>query len=33
MSFLGVSGIIVFIVCLIINFFNEMAERDWVPDE
>lgn len=33
MAFLGVAGILCFIVCLIINFFNEMAERDWVLDQ
>jgi hypothetical protein len=33
MSFLGVSGIVVFIICLVANFFNEMIERDWVIDE
>lgn len=32
MAFIGVSGILIFIVCLVITFFDEMFERDWNLD-
>jgi amino acid permease len=32
MAFIGVSGILIFIVCLVITFFDEMFEREWNLD-
>ena len=32
MAFLGVSGIVVFIICLLITFFDEMFEKEWNLD-
>lgn len=32
MAFLGVSGIVLFMACLVITFFDEMGERDWKLD-
>ena len=32
MAFIGVSGIVLFIICLVITFFDEMFERDWKLD-
>lgn len=32
MAFLGVAGIVVFIICLVITFFDEMFERNWNLD-
>lgn len=32
MAFIGVAGIVFFIACLLVTFFDEMAERDWKLD-
>lgn len=32
MAFVGVAGIVLFIICLVITFFDEMFERDWKLD-
>lgn len=32
MAFIGVSGIVVFVVCLVITFFDEMTEKGWNLD-
>lgn len=29
MAFIGVSGIVFFVICLVITFFDEMAEKNW----
>lgn len=32
MAFLGVSGIVIFMVGLVITFFDTMSEKDWKLD-
>lgn len=29
MAFFGVTGIVIFIIALIINFFVELSQNDW----
>ena len=29
MAFIGVSGIVFFVICLVITFFDEMTEKNW----